>query len=618
MKNITRKFRNEILEKHKLLEITRRKLKEEFIGIDKQIDEIINYISSWFLFPDLQERPVIINLWGLTGTGKTALVNRLVYYLKWEDRYFSFDVHHTSFSWRVGGIDDLLSDIYSVDNNPKLILTLDEFQNAKTIEEEKNNDATNKVIWELLDTGKFTVISTSNSYLELKNLIKELEYFLGNGIKVLNGCVITQKEFFIRELKLENEYFEHNEERVFLIPKSYYSKIMEITGDKFETEFELKEHLLKLDGYESIKYLKDLIEQAFLPKTIDCSKSVIFVIGNLDEAYKMSDNFDTDISADEFHERSLKINITHIKKALQLRFRNEHIARLGNNHIIYPAFNSETFNKIIELELTKTADKIYKSYRIKLVFDKTIKELIYKEGVFPTQGTRPVFTTIHNIIGSKLGKIVVEIIIKNLKVDKVKFFFSGKNVVISFYNQNSLVHKIEENQALKLEVLRKNRNNDIQAITAVHESGHAICSVFLMNTIPEVVYSVTANDGVLGSTLTKFKWEYISKKEILNRVAMLIGGYVAEKIIFGDEYLTAGSESDIYQATKLITNMIKYNGMGELPAQFDNQDFRTNLNIYDNNVNDIAKTWIKNGMNLAEDILKCEENLLFFLSVYLS
>jgi hypothetical protein len=60
--------------KSNLLEKAKETLKQEFIGLDKIIDELTAYISAWYLFPQLQERPLIINLWGMTGVGKSALV----------------------------------------------------------------------------------------------------------------------------------------------------------------------------------------------------------------------------------------------------------------------------------------------------------------------------------------------------------------------------------------------------------------------------------------------------------------------------------------------------------------------------------------------------------------
>lgn len=53
-------------------------LKKEFIGIDEVIDKVIESITSWYLIPEMNDRLVIVNLWGLTGTGKTSLVNRLI------------------------------------------------------------------------------------------------------------------------------------------------------------------------------------------------------------------------------------------------------------------------------------------------------------------------------------------------------------------------------------------------------------------------------------------------------------------------------------------------------------------------------------------------------------
>jgi cell division protease FtsH len=66
-----------IQERNKVLEGARRVLKAEFIGLDPIIDGIVDTIRSWFLVPEMQNRPLIINLWGMTGVGKTALVCRL-------------------------------------------------------------------------------------------------------------------------------------------------------------------------------------------------------------------------------------------------------------------------------------------------------------------------------------------------------------------------------------------------------------------------------------------------------------------------------------------------------------------------------------------------------------
>jgi cell division protease FtsH len=60
----------EINIKKRRLEVIKQELKSEFIGIDYIIDELINYIQIWYLMPDVLVRPIVVNLWGMTGVGK--------------------------------------------------------------------------------------------------------------------------------------------------------------------------------------------------------------------------------------------------------------------------------------------------------------------------------------------------------------------------------------------------------------------------------------------------------------------------------------------------------------------------------------------------------------------
>ena len=54
-----------------------KKLKRHFFGINSQIDQICDTVSPWSDMPDSYIRPLIMNLWGQTGTGKTSLIRKL-------------------------------------------------------------------------------------------------------------------------------------------------------------------------------------------------------------------------------------------------------------------------------------------------------------------------------------------------------------------------------------------------------------------------------------------------------------------------------------------------------------------------------------------------------------
>ncbi len=620
-------LRKVILQKKEILDKAREQLKKEFIGIDQVIDSVIDNLSSWYFFPSLQEKPVVINLWGLTGVGKSSLVKRIAALLSFQEKFYHFNLGEES--EKAWTIKRKLEDIYVNINGRPLILCFDEFHQARTLnahgDEMENSDS--RVIWELIDSGRFQVCRYFHHFEDVYDLMLKLKHLLRKGVAVKNGIVVSNKEFFVKEMGIEGEYrgyFEGKQvlkpDNVRFIPTNFLSVINTIAKEKFKGELDIKQKLSTLNGYETVDFIDKVLEFAVSPRMVDCSKALIFVVGNLDEAYTMSSDYNPDMNADEFYDRSLKINLAQIKSALRSRFRNEQIARLGNIHIIYPAFNSQSFYKIIELELSKIQERVKALQNINICFDESICVLIYKEGVYPTQGTRPVFTTIHQLINTKLGRVLTELILRKLNPSKILFRAEENVVIVDYFKKEDLIYSFSEKQVLNLEKLRKNRQDDMQAITAVHESGHAIITIILLKTIPEIIYSVTADTNSHGFVYTKFQLEYVAKNQIEKRLAMYLGGFAAEKIIFGEEYITTGAEEDIARATQFVTTMLKNCGMGSFPASFQVKSSMTNNFIHDedNKMNKESKLLIQNAMSLAEKTLKDQELLLLRMSDYLS
>jgi len=624
----------EIVTKQKRLETARGQLKTEFVGLNNIIDELIDIVSSWYIFPYIQEKPVIVNLWGLTGTGKTSLVNRLVELLGFSGKFFKFNMlERNSYSFDVGRV---LENVYDDFSGQPLVISFDEFQNARSISEDgmEKDKTSMRIVWDIMDSGKFWKSREESITIHLNEYIKFCRYMITLGVKVKNGIVVEKKELFKEKLEILNE------RETFIFSSSYYltdqerekpnelyfanlnlaSYLYKISKDIFVNSYEIVDKLSTMNGEETIAFLEMVLDHGTGMKMIDLSKSIIFVMGNIDEAYTMGDNYTTDISADEFYEESKKINIVDIKNALKTRFRNEQIARFGNTHLIYPAFSEEGYKAIIEIELAKIEAKLDKEFSVKINFDKTIKEFIYSEGVVPAQGVRPLLTTIQNTISSRLSKVMSEMLVKELSPNLIIFKYQSGFVTIEYYATGELIHTFRDKQVLNLEKLRKPKRDDKQAIVAVHESGHAILTVLLLKIVPEAVFSVTTSIGIDGMVYSKTKWEYLSKKEMLKRIAIYLGGYVAEKLIFGEENVTTGSELDIKMATVFVTRMLKYSGMGKVVAHFNVKDINSNTSIFDldNKINTEAQEWLKKGIELAEKTLKENYTLLLNMSDWLS
>jgi cell division protease FtsH len=114
-------------------------------------------------------------------------------------------------------------------------------------------------------------------------------------------------------------------------------------------------------------------------------------------------------------------------------------------------------------------------------------------------------------------------------------------------------------------------NKKEKEITAYHEAGHALVASVLPYADPVHKISIISRGRAAGYTLklpleeTKMQ----SRREFLDDIAVSLGGYVAEKLVFGD--LTTGAANDLQVSTSLARDMVTKYGMSEKfgPIVFD-------------------------------------------------
>ncbi len=106
-------------------------------------------------------------------------------------------------------------------------------------------------------------------------------------------------------------------------------------------------------------------------------------------------------------------------------------------------------------------------------------------------------------------------------------------------------------------------NRREKEITAYHEAGHAIVASVLPHADPVHKVSIISRGRAAGYTL-KLPFDdkrMQSKREFLDDIAVSLGGYIAEKMIFGD--LTTGASNDLQVLTSLARDMVTRYGMSE-------------------------------------------------------
>ena len=99
--------------------------------------------------------------------------------------------------------------------------------------------------------------------------------------------------------------------------------------------------------------------------------------------------------------------------------------------------------------------------------------------------------------------------------------------------------------------------------TAYHEAGHALLGCLLEHTDPLHKVTIIPRGPSLGSTMylpTEDKYTH-RKNELLDRLVMIMGGRVAEELIFGD--VTNGARGDISQASAIARKMVCEWGMSD-------------------------------------------------------
>ena len=100
-------------------------------------------------------------------------------------------------------------------------------------------------------------------------------------------------------------------------------------------------------------------------------------------------------------------------------------------------------------------------------------------------------------------------------------------------------------------------------VIAYHESGHALVGHVLPNTDPIHKISIISRGRALGYTLAlPVEDKFLQARgEMLDEIAMMLGGRVAEAITMGD--ITTGASNDIERATKLARQMVTQYGMSD-------------------------------------------------------
>ncbi len=174
-------------------------------------------------------------------------------------------------------------------------------------------------------------------------------------------------------------------------------------------------------------------------------------------------------------------------------------------------------------------------------------------------------------------KIKMDMVVDLKKVAKLTVGFSGADAA-NLVNEAALlaarrgkpaVTQDEFEQSIEKVMMGPERKSRVvhekeKKVTAVHEAGHALVAILTPNSDPVHKISIIPRGfGIAGYTLQRPDEDNrdISRGKILNRIKVLLGGRIAEKVYFNE--ITAGASNDLQRATQLAHAMVCEWGMSE-------------------------------------------------------
>lgn len=193
----------------------------------------------------------------------------------------------------------------------------------------------------------------------------------------------------------------------------------------------------------------------------------------------------------------------------------------------------------------------------------------------------------------------------------------GKKII----GKDELAESIEK---VMLGPERKSRaiNKKEKEIIAYHEAGHALIAASLPNADPVHKVSIISRGRAGGYTLAvPTEDKHIHSKSYFNdELAVLLGGYISEKITFND--VTTGASNDLERATHIARNLVTRYGMSNLGPRtfgkkeelvFLGREISEEKDYSEDTAKEIDKEvsrFISNAYDVAEKIIKDKKDVL--------
>ena len=584
-------------------------------GLDDHAADIVTKVVTYTEFQNAFQNPLIINLWGPTGAGKTEMVRMLVRELGFEDMYFNLNAANASTSkWdkkfkeiaeRVGmtylfadRVDDYEGE--EDDDDFSVLLDDDDEDFDEDFDEEAEGGVTklDSLLNELQDLTRGSKKGAADEGRSLNHERSEASEATGAA----NRVVRRFRDELLERANARRSRADAKIPVILFIDEFQNARSLDREGNEI------------LRG--GINEIWGILDKGIEYLTGEHYPTIIFTAGNieLDEDEQVA-NWQGTYSKDT-GEHYLDLDV--IQEALSYRFRPEMIARLRTNHYYFGPISYEVALRIMKRDLVpffKAIESEFNLEREMSVDEKLLISLI-DEFSIRGMGARGVESLLNQKITSHLYAWITRVreagqdpsIIRRIDIGGtarqvcVTMQIEGHGPLVVKYN---IAPPPPEPEPI---------NHQLLAVQAIHEAGHAVASYLLYGMTPYYVRvgNFTSRKG--GSTYCRVSWPVKTRRSIFEDMAVTLGGYVAERIHFGKQNMSPGSSGDLNEALKLAGQYLYKYGFGNslLVRSITYESSSSGLGPFNTDTEDRAEAveLIEEAVRLTERLLNSQLNLL--------
>ena len=540
----------------------------KFTGIDTIIDDVLARIHTWYVHPERITRPLVVNLWGTTGVGKTSLVRAIRDYLGFAPVYLEIALSNKENGYDVSDEIDMSS---SIGTGVPGIILFDEFQRMRT--KDPHGDSIRGLghqdIWQILSDGMVhSQLRVSSVYSLMGRLNWSPFTGFGDESKPDNKdsdsiALSGDGTVSIMENILGMGLGQDPVRAAAAMPKDM--SILQSAKKEVSTLLQL----LRASGVTTDGTLEGVLRgaysliaangnQSFLAAASDYTKCLIFNAGNLDELYSgVLGEVPIVAPADYVSSQSSQLSVPDVKEALGKLFFPEQVARLGNIHLTYSTINSSSYRKLVEDSFRPHSERLRaEGYTL----DRSIHDLAYRNGVYPLQGVRPLFSTVTEILSEvdmAIGSLGSHVGGRSSDLGlTISYSLESLSLLVGQPgNQPILARRyIGGKDAILLPLVPT--DHYVQFVST-HEAGHIVAHYVLTGGLIPIMSFV---DNVRASTLLEHGGSGSPSGLGANAEATLAGRAATE--LAGLTSDDCGHVSDFNAATEVFVHMIRTKALG--------------------------------------------------------